>query len=388
MDELLARFLLYFDSENEYYKFDYENTVETTNMQNLCNYSNSPSNTLLVNILTNAEELIKELNNSIDYIKSTYKKTDINIKIPEKNLVKISPIFKGISNYARQFANKNKLRNYLHEDDFITINFYDNYIAYIYNCISHLTIIKKLVNTYFGIDNTLSKEYGKNHSLFVNAFQNNIDNGLNLPNSTYLFALQNDTIVAQNHVINTSSEEIKPNIILLNDLYNDFFDNSDFDLNEEIEKHNIRFLHHYKCNDIVEILNVLFYQMLNSKSRINKCKNCKKYFIPRFKSNEKYCDNASPQNPEKTCKEYGAQQAYRAEIKSQPIKNIHNNISQKYRMRINRSKTEAEKRKNIIEFNKYKNSYQKKKSDYKSGILSEIDFLKWLDEKKEVEQSD
>ena len=57
-------------------------------------------------------------------------------------------------------------------------------------------------------------------------------------------------------------------------------------------------------------------------------------------------------------------------------------------MRINRSKTEAEKRKNIIEFNKYKNSYQKKKSDYKSGILSEIDFLKWLDEKKEVEQSD
>ena len=124
--------------------------------------------------------------------------------------------------------------------------------------------------------------------------------------------------------------------------------------------------------------------MVISKSVINKCHNCNKYFIPSSKSNEKYCNNIY-KTTNKTCKEYAAKAKYREEIKSEPIKKVHYTISQKYRMRISRSKVESIINKNKIEFQKYKDEYKKRKKDYKDGKLSEADFLKWLNEKKEVE---
>jgi hypothetical protein len=129
-------------------------------------------------------------------------------------------------------------------------------------------------------------------------------------------------------------------------------------------KKNLIELQQYECSNILEIINVLFYQYKISNVQINKCLNCGKYFIPKKKSNEKYCDNVSPQNINKTCKEFGVNKTYREEIKSIPIKSEHNRISQTYRMRIKRAKNEIEKLQQEKAFENYKKTYQDKKAKY------------------------
>lgn len=145
---------------------------------------------------------------------------------------------------------------------------------------------------------------------------------------------------------------------------------------------NLIALEHYTCTSIEEIVNVLFYKLKLSNVQVNKCKNCGKYFIPTGKVNEKYCDRISPQNPNKTCKEFGVNKTYRDEMKSSPIKNEHNKISQAYRMRIRRAKTITEREQYLREFENYKQNYIKNRHKYKIGKIDEKDFLNWLESQK------
>ena len=150
---------------------------------------------------------------------------------------------------------------------------------------------------------------------------------------------------------------------------------------KNIEKrfdNNIKFLNTYKiekCSDLFDVYRKL---IIDRKISIKKCKNCDKFFITKNRTDEVYCDNPSPQNPNKTCKEYGAKKTYRDEIKSTPIKYEHYNISQFYRMRIARAKNEKEKMKYEKAFNTYKEKYQKNKLRYNSGKLQENDFVEWI----------
>lgn len=146
----------------------------------------------------------------------------------------------------------------------------------------------------------------------------------------------------------------------------------------------IKFLITYeieKCSDLFDIYRKL---IIDKKICIKKCKNCKKFFITKNRTDEVYCSNPSPQNINKTCKEYGAKKMYRDEIKSTPIKYEHNRTSQFYRMRIKRSKNEKEKTQYEKAFNTYKEDYQKKKNKYKTGKLKESDFVEWIKNQKIV----
>lgn len=138
----------------------------------------------------------------------------------------------------------------------------------------------------------------------------------------------------------------------------------------------------FRINNLIELLNLSLVRIIDKNITITKCLNCCNYFIPESRSNEKYCNRTSPQNPNKTCKEYGAKKTYRDEIKSKPIKYEHNRTSQFYRMRINRAKNQKEKTKYENIFNAYKENYQKNKIKYKSGKLRESDFVEWIKNQK------
>lgn len=144
----------------------------------------------------------------------------------------------------------------------------------------------------------------------------------------------------------------------------------------------MRIIEIFKINNLIELLNLSLIRIIDKKITITKCLNCGNYFIPENRSNEKYCNRISPQNPNKTCKEYGAKKTYRDEIKSTPIKYEHNRTSQFYRMRINRAKSQKEKNKYESIFNDYKENYQKNKIKYKSGKLKESDFVEWIKNQK------
>ncbi len=153
-----------------------------------------------------------------------------------------------------------------------------------------------------------------------------------------------------------------------------------------ISKNSIKLFVTYQIHTIKELLIISFIEILKNNLTIRKCKNCGLYFIPESRSDEKYCNRISPQNPNKTCKEYGAKKTYRDEIKSTPIKYEHNKISQFYRMRINRAKNQKEKTKYESIFNVYKENYQKNKMKYKSGKLKETDFIEWIKNQRVAEK--
>ena len=146
------------------------------------------------------------------------------------------------------------------------------------------------------------------------------------------------------------------------------------------ELHNVEI---YEIYTISDYINVSVSHLVNNYQIVKICNNCYKYFIPINRADEKYCDRISPQNSKKTCKEYGAKKNYRDEIKSIPVKSEHNKTSQFFRMRINRTKDDKEKHKYLQLFDKYKENFQNKKVQFKSGKLKENDFIEWIINQKE-----
>lgn len=150
------------------------------------------------------------------------------------------------------------------------------------------------------------------------------------------------------------------------------------EMSNSIKNHEIKLFYSYSINTIQDFLNITFIEIIKNKLVINKCINCNKLFVPSSRTDEKYCNRISPQNSKKTCKEYGVKKTYREEIKSHPIKSIHYNISQAYRMRIKRAKNNTEKAKYEKEFKTYQKNFEIKRMQYKNKKLSEEKFIEWL----------
>ncbi len=190
------------------------------------------------------------------------------------------------------------------------------------------------------------------------------------------FEKNNCIIPLQNLILELSKETEEKNINTLKNLALDFI-NSNNTVTCEI----------YEIHSLQDLLNIYMSLSIQKKVRINKCKNCGKYFIPKNRSDDVYCNNISPQNPNKTCKEYGAKKTYRDNLKSRPLKDEHNKTSQFFRMRIKRNQDKnniKEVEKLEKQFNKYKLDYEKKLKQYNNKKLTEEDFKKWIIQQKDL----
>lgn len=300
-----------------------------------------------------------------EYVFSTYKEK-FKDRINEKLLYYQSELEKENVKLKQQLRQRNEIKK-------------KNKTSYIENCIEYLNISKNsilyakyAVNTLFCIDfddaefdwSTLSKE--RRLCLFA-IYNHPWDIGIKIPECTFTYVMKekNQLTFIENYSCEKyKSNKNKPFINIIND----------FKDKELIE------LQEYKCTTISEIINVLFYQLKISNCQVNKCSNCNRYFLPKSKTNEKYCDGISPQNPQKTCKDFGPKKTYREAIKSFPIKDKHTIISQKYRMRINRAKDDIQKQQYQSEFEAYKSEFEIKKKQYFKHQLQEEEFLEWLNQ--------
>lgn len=172
-------------------------------------------------------------------------------------------------------------------------------------------------------------------------------------------------------------------VIENNKIYLDIYNENTLNKINNKSNLDVRVIQLYKIESLIDLLALSLTKIITNKVNIKICANCMNYFIPQNRADEKYCNRKSPQNPNKTCKEYGAKKAYRDEIKSIPIKCEHNRTSQFYRMKINRAKDEKEKKKYERQFHQYKENYQKRKEKYIEKKLNENDFVKWIKEQKE-----
>lgn len=215
-----------------------------------------------------------------------------------------------------------------------------------------------------------------------------IDKSTNVLHNNIKNPLQKIRLLQQNYTSNIFNHFYKTvcyskiaiyhkGILYLDDKINNF---TDKELNL-----NMRIIQIFKFDTLIELMNLSLVRIIDKNITVVKCGNCKNFFIPTNRIDEKYCNRISPQNPNKTCKEYGVKKSYRDELKSTPIKYEHNKTSQFFRMRINRTNINNIKEKEMYQkkFNNYKENYQKKKEQYKSGKLKENDFVEWIIKQKE-----
>lgn len=146
----------------------------------------------------------------------------------------------------------------------------------------------------------------------------------------------------------------------------------------------IKLLSYYKIYDFIDLLYVSLISCINFKIKFNICKNCGKAFIPKNRSDEVYCDNISPQNKNKTCKEYGVKKIYRDKLYSDNIKKEHYNTSQYFRMKIKREKSQKTKEELSKLFEKYKTEYQKQTIKFTKKKITESDFVEWIRNQKKL----
>lgn len=112
-------------------------------------------------------------------------------------------------------------------------------------------------------------------------------------------------------------------------------------------------------------------KVIERKININICKNCGKYFIPRNKSNEKYCYNIFEN--EKTCKEL----SYQLKLNNDEVEKIYRNS---YKTQ-NAKKQRNSHIKNIDKkFKSWSIKAKEQKDLCKNGTITIEAFKKWLED--------
>lgn len=355
-----------------------ENQAQFSKIQGkLKEYKEILNNTNLYNkyyddLINEAQEIIatsqnqEEIDDEKDFLKDLYEEKNDSKKGKKVIRSYIADLEEDEKESFKELRNLDELPSLM-----------DKYIERLINTIINY---KYYFDLYFGISN-LSDLKGKDMSYFQSLFSIDFE----IPRQiTYAIYKKNDTYFPLKNLVFSIYKETKDSNETVESLNDIFSYEKILNTTNNLHKNkNIFYLKSYAINNLKDILNIYFNYFTQENIHIKKCKNCNKYFIPQNRTDEVYCNNPSPQNPNKTCKEYGAKKTYRDEIKSQPLKSEHNKTSQFYRMRINRAKNEKEKSLYKKKFNAYKEQYQTKKEQYKKGKLKEADFIEWIIKQKE-----
>jgi|GEM_PF-3543354 len=132
---------------------------------------------------------------------------------------------------------------------------------------------------------------------------------------------------------------------------------------------------HYRFDDFKSLFNFILYTMIKNNDTIKKCKNCGRYFHPENRSDTIYCSNASPEDPTKSCQEYGAIKAYQENLKTNESAGLYRKIYMQKQMLCKRNPDIESYR---VVFDEFKKQSKLWKSDIKQGIRTESDYLDWL----------
>ena len=112
---------------------------------------------------------------------------------------------------------------------------------------------------------------------------------------------------------------------------------------------------------------------------IKQCQNCGKYFIPTVRSDELYCNNPSPQEAEFSCKVYASRRRWYDRKKQDDALKLQKAIASKLNMRQKRNPDIKTYRETYENFKKESQTWL---SDYKKKIVSQEEFIEWLNRKE------
>lgn len=258
-----------------------------------------------------------------------------------------------------------------------------NLEEYVSKLILTFTNYKTYLDLYFGIlDNKKFKK--QDLSYFQSFFMLDFD----IPkHKMSQFFIENNQITLANNMLlscyKNLKEKTKKEHLSDDEVYSELFE-----MNKNLLKGNEIFtLRNYEISSLKDLFCVFFNYLLENNITINKCKNCGKYFIPANRTDEKYCENISPQNSNKTCKEIGSKLSFAYKRDSEPISREHNKTKVALSMRISRAKKKndfEEVNKVSKHLEKYLSNYQKKLNNYNKHKISEEELINWIISQKEI----
>lgn len=114
---------------------------------------------------------------------------------------------------------------------------------------------------------------------------------------------------------------------------------------------------------------------MDSHARFVKCANCNEYFVNEGRSDAIYCNNPSPQNPEKTCREIGAQVTRANKEKNDVATKEYRKVYMKYKMITIRHPEDREGKKT---FDRLVEEVKDWRKNMANGTVTTDEFLEWL----------
>jgi len=168
-------------------------------------------------------------------------------------------------------------------------------------------------------------------------------------------------------------------IACLTDMEHDITGNSAFSLAYLMQQYQKRNrMNTFYVNDYADICLSTLICITNNDLTIRKCKNCDRYFIPKSRNDESYCEHPAPQNVSKTCKQYSSAARFRRSQDDPALKLCRQiyNTKQKRRDRNSDIKSYADK------FKQFSCESAEWKRKYKSGECTADEFISWLNEQK------
>ena len=110
---------------------------------------------------------------------------------------------------------------------------------------------------------------------------------------------------------------------------------------------------------------------------ISKCKNCSHYFVPLKRSDTRYCNYPAPDNPDRTCKEIGAQNTWANKEKTDDVTRAYRTVYMRNKMRANRHPDDEGAQKRLAQLTEGIRDWRHRLA---SGEAEKDEFIKWLEE--------
>ena len=148
--------------------------------------------------------------------------------------------------------------------------------------------------------------------------------------------------------------------------------------NECKKNHNFHIKNYlYSFNSILSAYYFCVLYFIENNIPIKICKNCGKYFIPENRNSSIYCNRIYKDN--KTCKEIGANIAYNEKLKKDEVNALYRKTLSAKKMLANRN---PDIPMYLKKYEKWKAEANQFKQDIKSGIKTQEEFKKWIENTK------
>lgn len=160
----------------------------------------------------------------------------------------------------------------------------------------------------------------------------------------------------------------------------DYFERIDY-IYKCFKKKKIEMITAYELKDFEDFIVASMTELFKNKKNIKKCENCGKYFVPK-RNDAKYCYNTSPQDENKTCKQYAIEKNYNDKLAKDEITALYRKIYK----RLNKDKERNQFGSHIANFESFKNEAKDWKQKIKTGKKTNEEYFEWL--KKEDSKKD